>query len=672
VVKTALEEFALLIPLLPALAFVITFFFGRKMPSGGAIVPILAIATSFVISLIITLRLLANPSEVISQSYSWFAVLNIGILIDPLAAVMLSMVSFVSLLIHIYAVSYMSGDPGESRYFAETALFTAAMLSLALSDNIFQLFVSWELVGLCSYLLIGFWYERPSAAAAAKKAFLTTRVGDVMFLTGIIVLTSDLLKLAGGFSDGTYLLRFDEIFSYIPQLSTLQANIFGFEVSHLTIITLLFFGGAIGKSGQFPLHVWLPDAMEGPTTVSALIHAATMVTAGVYLVARTFPMFIAAPDSLMVVAYLGGFTALFAGTMGIVMNDLKRVLAYSTIGQLGYMMLGLGLGSAIGLEAVGISIFHLVNHAFFKALLFLCAGSVIHAVGTQDMRELGGVGKVMPITAVTMTVAALALAGFGIPGTSIGTSGFMSKDPIIEAAYLFGEHSSNWIPYIFSIAAALLTSIYIFRLIFMTFTGEPRSNYHGHESPAIMTIPLSILALFALAFGSLTRTGFMNFLEETFANSFVNLDIGDLAGIGGNKLVEAAGHEPLFVLWLPLLVAIVGLAISFVIYYLRIIKLGPLASMKNPVYRLLYKRYYQHEIYTEFFSLGIVYGIIAFLSQVFDVIIDSIVEGIGILTVGISEELRRVQTGVIQTYATGVIVGVSLLIILVKLILEVL
>lgn len=671
-VKTALEEFAFLIPLLPALAFVITFFFGRKMSSGGAIVPILAIAASFVISLVITLKLLANPGEVISQSYPWFAVLNIGVLIDPLAAVMLSMVSFVSLLIHIYAVSYMSGDPGEARYFAETSLFTAAMLSLVLSDNILQLFVSWELVGLCSYLLIGFWFERPSAAAAAKKAFLTTRVGDVMFLTGIIILTSDLLKLAGGFQDGTYLLRFDEIFSYIPQLSALHSNIFGFEVSHLTIITLLFFGGAIGKSGQFPLHVWLPDAMEGPTTVSALIHAATMVTAGVYLVARTFPMFIAAPDSLMVVAYLGGFTALFAGTMGIVMNDLKRVLAYSTISQLGYMMLGLGLGSAIGLEAVGISLFHLINHAFFKALLFLCAGSVIHAVGTQDMRELGGVRKVMPITAATMTIAALALAGFGIPGTSIGTSGFFSKDAIIEAAYLFGEHSNNWIPYAFSIAAALLTSIYIFRLIFMTFTGKPRSNYHGHESPASMTIPLSILAIFALVFGGLTKTGFMDFLKETFANSFVNLNIGSLAALGRNQIVEAAGHESLFVQWLPMIVAIAGLAVAFIIYYLRIIKLGPLASMKNPIYRLLYKRYYQHEIYTEFFSLGIVYGIIAFLSQVLDVIIDSIVEGIGILTVGVSEELRKVQTGVIQAYATAVILGVSLLIILVKLITEVL
>jgi NADH-quinone oxidoreductase subunit L len=347
------------------------------------------------------------------------------------------------------------------------------------------------------------------------------------------------------------------------------------------------------------------------------------------------------------------------------------VLAYSTISQLGYMMLGLGLGSAIGLEAVGISIFHLINHAFFKALLFLCAGSIIHAVNTQDMRELGGLGKVMPVTAITMTIAALALAGIGIPGTSIGTSGFVSKDAIIEVAYLFGEHSNNWIPYVFSIAAAFLTSAYIFRLIFMTFTGKPRSDYHGHESPAIMTIPLVILALFALGFGALTRTGFMAFLEETFTNSFVNLNIGNLAGIGGNELIGAAGNEPLFVLWLPVIVGLAGLAIAFLIYYLRIVKLGPLASMKNPIYRLLYKRYYQHEIYTQFFSLGVVYGIIAFVTQVIDVIIDSIVEAFGILTVGVSDELRKIQTGVVQNYATAVIAGVSLLIILVKLIMEV-
>ncbi|MDD3043089.1 MAG: F420H2 dehydrogenase subunit FpoL [Methanosarcinaceae archaeon] len=668
----ALENLAFLIPVLPALAFVITFFFGKNMKSGGAIVPILAIAASFVISLMITLGLLANPEEVVTQSVSWFAMLNLGVLIDPLAAVMLCMVTFVSLLIHIYAVGYMSHDPAKSRYFAETALFTAAMLSLILSDNILQLFVSWELVGLCSYLLIGFWFTKPSAAAAAKKAFLTTRIGDVMFLTGIIVLTSDLLKIAGGIPEGVYLLRFNEIFSYIPELSAMQANIFGTEVSHLTIITLLFFGGAVGKSGQFPLHVWLPDAMEGPTTVSALIHAATMVTAGVYLVARTFPMFLAAPDSLMVVAYVGGFTALFAATMGIVMNDIKRVLAFSTISQLGYMMLGLGLGATIGMEAVGVSLFHLVNHAFFKALLFLCAGSVIHAVGTHDMRELGGVAKVMPITAVTMTAAALALSGMGIPGTSIGTSGFFSKDAIIENAYLLGEHSGNWLPYVFSILAALLTSVYIFRLIFMTFTGKPRSNYGGHESPSSMTIPLAILAGFALVFGGLTQTGFMSFLEETFSNNFVNVDIGSLAALGGYELVHATGHEPLFILWLPLIVALAGLGISFVLYYMRAVDLGGIASEKNPIYKLLYRRYYQHELFTEFFSIGIVYGVIAFLAQVVDVIIDSIVESISIVTVAAGEALKRVQTGVVQTYATVMIAGVSLLIILVKLIMEVL
>lgn len=668
----AIEDFAFLIPLLPALAFVITFFFGRKMPSGGAIVPIVAIAASFVISLMITLGLLENPGTVISQCHPWFAVLNLGILIDPLAAVMLCMVSFVSLLIHIYAVGYMAHDPSKPRYFAETALFTAAMLSLILSDNILQLFVSWELVGLCSYLLIGFWFERPSAAAAAKKAFLTTRVGDVMFLTGIIVLTADLLKVAGGFTPGVYLLRFNEIFSYIPQLSALQANILGFEVSHLTIITLLFFGGAVGKSGQFPLHVWLPDAMEGPTTVSALIHAATMVTAGVYLVARTFPMFIAAPHSLVIVAYIGGFTALFAGTMAIVMNDLKRVLAFSTISQLGYMMLGLGLGASIGLEAVGVSLFHLINHAFFKALLFLCAGSVIHAVGTHDMRELGGVAKVMPVTALTMTAAALALAGIGIPGTPIGTSGFISKDAIIESAFFFGESTHNWIPYLFSIAAALLTSLYIFRLIFMTFTGKPRSNYGGHESPAVMTIPLAILAIFALGFGSLTQTGFMSFLKETFSNSFVSVNIGKLAELGGYGLIESQGEESLLVLWLPLILALVGFGIAFVIYYKKAVQLGKLASMKNPAYKLLYRRYYQNEIYTEFFAVGIVYGVIAFLAWVVDVVIDSIVEAIGIVTVAAGEELRKIQTGVVQTYAGVVVAGVGLLIILVKLLMEVL
>ena len=663
----AMENLAFLIPLLPALAFVLTFFLGKKLPSGGAIIPIIAIAISCVISLSITAGLLANPEHVVTQSVHWFAILNLGILIDPLAAVMLSMVSFVSLLIHIYAVGYMSHDPAKPRYFAETALFTAAMLGLILSDNILQLFVCWELVGLSSYLLIGFWFHKPGAASAAKKAFLTTRIGDVMFLAGIVLLFADIFAiLEGKLPEGVYLLQFEEIFKFIPDLVAINSTILGMEVSHLTIVTLLFFGGAVGKSGQFPLHVWLPDAMEGPTTVSALIHAATMVTAGVYLVARTFPMFLAAPGTLMVVAMLGAFTALFAATMGIVMNDLKRVLAFSTISQLGYMVLGLGLGAVIGAEAVGVSMFHLINHAFFKALLFLCAGSVIHAVGTHDMRQLGGVGKVMPITFATMTAAALALAGFGIPGTSIGFSGFLSKDPIIEYAYLFATETGNWMPYLFAITAAFLTSLYIFRLIFMTFTGKPRSDYGGHESPSSMTIPLATLGVFAVIFGALTRGKFMTFIESNFEH----LDMNALAELGGYHL-GPHGHEPLLILWMPLIVAVAGLVIAYLIYNKRVIDMSRIVSSENPVYKLLYNRYYQHQIFVEIFSVKIIYEGLALASFYSDKMLDWLVNGTSTFLIEAGDSLRKFQTGVIQDYAAAVVAGVGLLVILVKLIMEV-
>ncbi|MCK4937174.1 MAG: dehydrogenase, partial [Methanosarcinales archaeon] len=306
----AVDNIVYLIPALPVLAFVLTLAFGKKLPSGGGHIPILAIAISCIISVMAFLQI--NETGIpIEVSAPWFSVLNVGILIDPLASVMLMMVTFVSMLIHIYAIGYMAHDPAKPRYFAETALFTAAMLGVVLSDNILQFFISWELVGLCSYLLIGFWFRKPSAAAAGKKAFLTTRVGDVLFLAGIVILYQNMVEYVLPHISGHETV-------YLLQFSTIFENIHHIPSGQLTIITLLFFGGAVGKSGQFPLHVWLPDAMEGPTTVSALIHAATMVTAGVYLVARTFPMFIAAPDSLMVVAYVGGFTALFASTMGLV------------------------------------------------------------------------------------------------------------------------------------------------------------------------------------------------------------------------------------------------------------------------------------------------------------------------------------------------------------------
>jgi len=661
------SDYAALIVLLPVLAFVLTLFFGKKLYSGGALLPIAAIAGSFIISLGIFFEI--YPDKTVQQSWLWFADLNIGILIDPLAIVMLLMVTFVSLLIHIYAVGYMAHDPAKPRYFAETSLFTAAMLGVVLSDNILQFFISWELVGLCSYLLIGFWYHKPSAAAAAKKAFLVTRVGDVLFLAGIVLLYVNLTEIisirAFSIESGNYILQFKTMFEAAKLIDPTQ----------LTYITLLFFGGAVGKSGQFPLHGWLPDAMEGPTTVSALIHAATMVTAGVYLVARTFPMFVATPatlapdmhipDALLVVGIIGGFTALFAATMGLVMNDIKRVLAYSTVSQLGYMMLALGTAGAImGSKAVGISMFHLISHAFFKALLFLCAGSVIHAVGTNDIREMGGLFSKMKITATTMMIAALALAGFGIPfaglGISfidIGTAGFFSKDAIIEGTFELGEKTGGWgwIFYGFAIVAALLTSIYIFRLWFMTFTGNPRKDMHAHESPDVMTRPLMILAVFALFFG-FTQSGFYGYLETNFELMGVEIPVHE----------GEAAHPSVIVVLLPVIAGVLGLLISYFVYHKRILDMSKLVSSSNPVYKLLLNRYYEPGLSANIIGVKLTHDVAAQSGEFVDrkiidgLIIDNAISGTMFKT---GEVIRKFQTGVVQNYASVTILGVGLLII---------
>ncbi len=650
------SQFAALIVLLPVIAFVLTLFFGKKLKYGGALLPIAAIAGSFIISLGIFLEI--YPDGVIQQSIPWFSNLNVGILIDPLAIVMLLMVTFVSLLIHIYAVGYMSHDPAKPRYFAETSLFTAAMLAVILSDNILQFFIAWELVGLCSYLLIGFWFHKPSAAAAAKKAFLVTRVGDVLFLAGIVLLFVNMTNLIsnGAFSiePGNFILQFKSMFEAIPLIDPMQ----------LTIITLLFFGGAVGKSGQFPLHGWLPDAMEGPTTVSALIHAATMVTAGVYLVARTFPMFFATPDtimagvpdSLLVVAVFGGFTALFAATMGLVMNDIKRVLAYSTVSQLGYMMLALGTAGAVaGAQAVGISLFHLISHAFFKALLFLCAGSVIHAVGTNDIREMGGLFNKMKITATTMLIAALALAGIGIPFINIGTAGFFSKDMIIEKSFEFGEKTGGWgwIFYGFAILAALLTSIYIFRLWFMAFTGKPRSERQSHESPSVMTGPLMILAIFALFFG-FSQFGFYQYLETNFEHMNVEIAVHE----------EEVSHPSPIITILPVFVGVLGLVISYLIYNRKILDMSKLVSSKNPIYKLLLNRYYEPKLGANIIGIKLTHDIVARTGEFIDrKIIDALVIDtvIGSTIFKGGEIIRKLQTGVVQNYASATLLGVGLL-----------
>ncbi|MCZ7382959.1 MAG: NADH-quinone oxidoreductase subunit L [Candidatus Methanoperedens sp.] len=654
------SDYAALIVLLPVIAFVLTLFLGKRLYSGGALLPIAAIAGSFIISFGTFLEIYPT-NWIVQQSWPWFAGMNIGILIDPLAVVMLMMVSFVSLLIHIYAVGYMSHDPAKPRYFAETSLFTAAMLSVVLSDNILQFFISWELVGLCSFLLIGFWYHKPSAAAAAKKAFLVTRVGDVLFLAGIVLLYVNMSEIIAGrgfsIAQGNFMLQFKTMFEAIPLINPTQ----------LTYITLLFFGGAIGKSGQFPLHGWLPDAMEGPTTVSALIHAATMVTAGVYLVARTFPMFAATPstlspgvpDSLLIVAYVGGFTALFAATMGLVMNDIKRVLAYSTVSQLGYMMLALGTaGAVVGAQAVGISMFHLISHAFFKALLFLCAGSVIHAVGTNDIREMGGLFGKMKITATTMLIAALALAGIGIPFINIGTAGFFSKDMIIEKAFEYGELKGDFIPYAFAIIAALLTSIYIFRLWFMTFTGKPRSERHSHESPGVMTRPLIILALFALFFG-FAHFGFYDYLNKNF-----ELLTGEKAVPEG----EALQMSPIIVL-LPVIVGVLGFLISYMIYHKRMLDMSKLVSSENPLYKLLLNRYYEPKIGADIIGVKLTHDVVAQSGEFVDrkiidgLVIDNI---IGNTLFKLGEFIRKLQTGVVQNYASVTLLGLGLLILLLK------
>ncbi len=655
-------DYAALIVLLPVIAFVLTLFLGKKLYSGGALLPIAAIAGSFIISLGTFLEI--YPDGMVQQSIPWFSGMNLGILIDPLAVVMLMMVSFVSLLIHIYAVGYMSHDPARPRYFAETSLFTAAMLSVILSDNILQFFVSWELVGLCSFLLIGFWYHKPSAAAAAKKAFLVTRVGDVLFLAGIVMLYFNLVEIinnpANAFriEEGNFILQFKTMFEAIPLIDKTQ----------LTYITLLFFGGAVGKSGQFPLHGWLPDAMEGPTTVSALIHAATMVTAGVYLVARTFPMFVATPDtisagvpdSLLIVAYVGGFTALFAATMGLVMNDIKRVLAYSTVSQLGYMMLALGTaGAVLGANAVGISMFHLISHAFFKALLFLCAGSVIHAVGTNDIREMGGLFSKMKITATTMFIAALSLAGIGIPFINIGTAGFFSKDRIIEGAFEYGEKTGDMIPYGFAVIAALLTSIYIFRLWFMAFTGKPRQDRHSHESPGVMTGPLMILALFALFFG-FSQTGFYGYLEKNF--ELMEIPIGIHEG--------EAIHPSVIIILLPVIVGLLGLLISWAIYNKRMLDMSKIISSENPLYKLLLNRYYEPKLGADIIGVKLTHDVVAQSGEFVDrkiidgLVIDNIISKT-LFSVG--ELARKLQTGVVQNYASVTILGIALLLVFLKL-----
>jgi proton-translocating NADH-quinone oxidoreductase chain L len=682
------QDYAYLIVALPVLAFLLCIFIGWHLPKGGGFLTVLATFSGLVLSLGIFSEI--YPEGIVHQSMPWFASFNVGILIDPLALVMLLMVTLVVTLIHTYALGYMKGDPGDARYFAEAALFSAAMLGLIYADNLLQLFIFWELVGLCSYLLIGFWYRKPSAAAAAKKAFLTTRVGDVLFLAGIILLWNNLASLNIQLQPGEYLLQFPVIYAHLAEIPPMQ----------LTLIALGLLGGAVGKSGQFPLHVWLPDAMEGPTTVSAMIHAATMVTAGVYLVARMFPLFYAAPHALTAVAAIGAFTALFAATMGLAAFDIKRVLAFSTVSQLGFMMAGLGVGAAVGAFAVGVSMFHLIGHSFFKSLLFLCAGSVIHAVNTNDLREMGGVGKYMKWTMYTMLIGSLSLAGFPL------FTGFFSKDEIIVIAYEYGI-VINFLPYIFLVLAAVLTAIYTFRMWFSVFTGTPRSDYGKHESPWVMLGPLVILAVFAFGFGFAAQGDFYDYLDSNF--EYYDVNFNQLALIGGHAVgehalaaeqaSELAAHaeapteeyvsevgeheaaleeeaepaEPWYIQILPIIVAIGGILLAGLFYWDKIRKFDPsqVSGDNDPIRWMLIKGYYQHEILTQWFAEGVVYGT-AILANIIDIkLVDGWLNWLSSWVLGFGGNLRKVQTGVIQNYITALVLGIVVLVVVIWVAMEV-
>ncbi|MBB3808470.1 NADH-quinone oxidoreductase subunit L [Pseudochelatococcus contaminans] len=568
--------------------------------------------------------------------------------IDTLTVVMLVVVNSVSALVHLYSIGYMHEDPDRPRFFAYLSLFTFAMLTLVTADNLVQMFFGWEGVGLASYLLIGFWYEKPSACAAAMKAFIVNRVGDFGFMLGLLLT----FIVFGSVS-------FGDIFSRTAEFQDATFNFIGFEWHTLTLISLLLFIGAMGKSAQFILHTWLPDAMEGPTPVSALIHAATMVTAGVFMVTRMSPVFEYAPSASTVIIVIGAVTAFFAATIGLVQNDIKRVIAYSTCSQLGYMFVALGVG------AYSAGVFHLFTHAFFKALLFLGAGSVIHAMHhEQDMRKMGGLRKYIPFTALAMTIGTLALTGFPF------TSGFYSKDAIIESA--FASHSSvAGFAFTSTIVAALMTSFYSWRLYFMTFEGKPRWEHHDdhahghdhahddghdhkpHESPLVMLLPLVVLSIGALFAGAVFYNAFIGSGYDAFWKGaiFTNPD---------NHILHDMHEVPLWVKLAPVVTMVIGFLLALWFYVLDTSKPRQLAAAFPGVYRFLLNKWYIDELYNFLFvrpakELGRF-----FWKQGDGWLIDGHgPDGISARVLDVTGRVVKLQTGYVYHYAFAMLIGVA-------------
>lgn len=610
-------QFAWLIPIFPLLSFLILTAMGRGAPRVGPAIGVAASAASFVLALLVFFERFDRTKDAYTwNDWKWLDIgnlaLHMGFEVTNLNALMLVVVTLVSALVNLYSIGYMAGDERITTFFSYISLFTFSMLGLVISSNIVMLFIFWELVGVCSFLLIGFWYFKPEAKRAAKKAFIVTRIGDVGLFIAILML---FWVMPGGALD----------FSSMNN---------AFETGNIaegtaTWIALLIFVGAIGKSGQFPLHTWLPDAMEGPTPISALIHAATMVAAGVYLVARTYPIFMASPIALDVVAYVGAFTALFAATIAVAQNDIKRVLAYSTVSQLGYMMLALGMGSALAMSA---GIFHLFTHAFFKALLFLGAGSVIHAVHKQDIQDMGGLFGKMKITAVTFAIGTLALSGL------FPFAGFWSKDAILAETL----HEGHPVLFVVGLVAAFFTAFYMTRLYTLVFLGRSRSadNAHAHESPFVMTLPLLVLAVLAVV------AGFVSMPGEPW-----------LAGwLHGETLEE---HANWTVILLSNAAAILGIALGYLRY--RGASADPAREPAEPkrengLYGVLRNKYYIDELYAAVIVAP--YRALGRLLHLFDAyVVDGAVKLATAATVGIGRIGVRLQNGQLQTYGLLVLLG---------------
>ena len=647
-------EKAFLIPIYPLFAFLVIIFFTRWKERLSAYLSITMILIGFVHSIFVLVDMINRHGVPLELSMPFISLTNfsleLGMWIDPLTAVMFMVVTIVSGCVQIYSLGYMKDDPRWSRYFSYLSLFSFSMLGLVIANNFFMIFIFWELVGLTSYLLIGFWFEKKSASDAGKKAFITTRIGDLGFIVGLLIL----MTYAGT-------LNYQEVFAKVSSGAI--------PIGILTATGIFVFCGAVGKSAQFPLHVWLPDAMEGPTPVSALIHAATMVAAGVYLVARVMTLYVGSETSAMVVAVIGLITSLLAASIAITQNDIKRVLAYSTVSQLGYMIMALGLygvdmASNPHAHSVGFyaGTFHLMTHAFFKSLLFLGAGSVIHAVHTNEITEMGGLSKKMKITTLTFFIASLSISGI------FPLSGFWSKDEIVAAT------SGHPVFMFFTLLIAFMTAFYMFRLCFLTFTGEPRDQHryeHAHESPRSMTYPLMILAFLSIFAGWVglpwLHNGFSSFVYHG----------------------EHMEHHPSYILMVvSTIVAVSGIGFAYLVYYRKKVSADALAEKFGFFYILSFNKFYFDELYDYiiigpvlgfaramwWFDANIIDGLVNFtgwftvkwadVKMWFDKwIIDGIVNGLGYLCMGGAWILKFIQSGSVQFYTLMIMAGATGLVI---------